>query len=104
MLSQKSLPVIQATLPVVGANIQHIAECFYWRMFSAHPQLLDGLFNRGNQADGQQQQVSSSRPLPDPLPHSPPCWWTIPVTCLKHSCHGSATNTSPSESTPTSTR
>lgn len=57
MLSQKSLPVIKATLPVVGANIQDIAECFYGRMFSAHPELLDGLFNRGNQADGQQQQA-----------------------------------------------
>jgi nitric oxide dioxygenase len=26
-------------------------------MFTGHPELLDGLFNRGNQADGRQQQA-----------------------------------------------
>ena len=55
MLSDKSRPVIQATLPVVGAHIQEIAEHFYKHMFSIHPELLDGTFNRGNQADGKQQ-------------------------------------------------
>jgi nitric oxide dioxygenase len=57
MLSDTSLPVIKATLPVVGENIQEIASRFYAHMFEGHPELLDGLFNRGNQADGRQQQA-----------------------------------------------
>lgn len=57
MLSDTSRPVIQATLPVVGENIEEIAKRFYKHMFDARPDLLDGLFNRGNQADGRQQQA-----------------------------------------------
>jgi|SRR5215831_9519178 len=57
ILSDKSRPVIQATLPVVGAHIQEIAQCFYRHLFTTHPELLDGTFNRGNQADGNQQQA-----------------------------------------------
>ncbi|MGF9660391.1 FAD-binding oxidoreductase [Arthrobacter crystallopoietes] len=57
MLSDTSTPVIKATLPVVGENIQEIAKRFYQHMFGEHPELLDGLFNRGNQADGRQQQA-----------------------------------------------
>ena len=57
MLSDTSLPVIKATLPVVGEHIQEIAQRFYKHMFDARPDLLDGLFNRGNQADGRQQQA-----------------------------------------------
>jgi nitric oxide dioxygenase len=57
MLSDKSRPVVQATLPVVAENIGEIAERFYQHLFAAHPQLLDGTFNRGNQADGTQQQA-----------------------------------------------
>ena len=57
MLSDKSRPVIQATLPAVGAHIQEIAQCFYRHLFTTHPELLDGTFNRGNQADGNQQQA-----------------------------------------------
>jgi len=57
MLSDTSYPVIQATLPVVGENIQEIASRFYTHMFQEHPELLNGLFNRGNQADGRQQQA-----------------------------------------------
>ena len=57
MLSDTSLPVIKATLPVVGEHIQEIAKRFYKHMFEARPDLLDGLFNRGNQADGRQQQA-----------------------------------------------
>jgi len=57
MLSDTSYPVIQATLPVVGENIQEIASRFYKHMFQEHPELLNGLFNRGNQADGRQQQA-----------------------------------------------
>jgi nitric oxide dioxygenase len=57
MLSEKSRPVIEATLPVVGENIQEIARRFYEHLFGEHPELLDGLFNRGNQAEGTQQQA-----------------------------------------------
>ncbi|MGY1843534.1 globin domain-containing protein [Modestobacter sp. SYSU DS0875] len=55
MLSDRSRPVIEATLPVVAANIEEIARRFYGHMFGEHPELLDGTFNRGNQAEGTQQ-------------------------------------------------
>ena len=57
MLSDTAYPVVKSTLPVVGENIQEIARRFYAHMFGEHPELLDGLFNRGNQADGRQQQA-----------------------------------------------
>ncbi|SEL95640.1 nitric oxide dioxygenase [Blastococcus sp. DSM 46786] len=55
MLSDRSAPVIQATLPVVAENIQEIARRFYAHLFGEHPELFDGTFNRGNQAEGTQQ-------------------------------------------------
>ncbi|WNB84776.1 globin domain-containing protein [Cellulomonas sp. ATA003] len=55
MLSDRSRPVIEATLPVVGEHIPEIARRFYQHMFDARPDLLDGIFNRGNQAEGTQQ-------------------------------------------------
>ena len=57
MLSDRSRPVIEATLPVVADNIQEIATRFYTHLFGEHPELLDGTFNRGNQAEGAQQQA-----------------------------------------------
>ncbi|GAA3352980.1 hypothetical protein GCM10017744_004280 [Streptomyces antimycoticus] len=57
MLSDKSQPIIKATLPLVGAHIQEITTRFYAHLFSTHPELLDGIFNRGNQAKGTQQQA-----------------------------------------------
>ncbi|WNE95291.1 FAD-binding oxidoreductase [Streptomyces luomodiensis] len=57
MLSDKSRPVITATLPVVADRIGEIAQRFYRHLFAEHPELLDGVFNRGNQAHGQQQQA-----------------------------------------------
>lgn len=56
MLSPTARPVIEATLPVVGENIGEIATRFYAHMFAEHPELLDGTFNRGNQASGEQRQ------------------------------------------------
>jgi nitric oxide dioxygenase len=56
-LSEKARPIIEATLPVVGDNIQKIAGRFYQHLFGEHPELLDGIFNRGNQAEGTQQQA-----------------------------------------------
>lgn len=56
-LSDKSRPLIEATLPVVGEHIEEIAARFYRHLFTVHPELLDGTFNRGNQAQGTQQQA-----------------------------------------------
>ncbi|MFC0597686.1 globin domain-containing protein [Streptomyces palmae] len=57
MLSASSAPVIRATLPVVGAHLNEITDRFYKRLFEAHPELLRNLFNRGNQANGEQRQA-----------------------------------------------
>jgi nitric oxide dioxygenase len=57
MLSDQHRPVIEATLPAVGQHIGEIAQRFYRHLFAEHPQLLDGTFNRGNQARGEQQQA-----------------------------------------------
>lgn len=59
MLSEKSFPIVQATLPIVGERMPGIAKEFYRRMFEAHPELLDGLFSRSNQKNGSQQQALS---------------------------------------------
>ncbi|SOD97910.1 globin domain-containing protein [Blastococcus haudaquaticus] len=55
MLSDRSRPVIEATLPAVAANIEEIATRFYAHLFGEHPELMDGVFNRGNQAEKTQQ-------------------------------------------------
>ena len=57
MLSTKSAQVVKATLPVIGDAIGDITPVFYQRMFSAHPELERDLFNRGNQAQGDQQSA-----------------------------------------------
>ncbi|KOU58119.1 hemin transporter [Streptomyces sp. MMG1533] len=57
MLSEQSVPVVRATLPAVGAAIGDITGLFYRKMFAAHPELLRDLFNRGNQANGDQQKA-----------------------------------------------
>ncbi|WP_328555885.1 globin domain-containing protein [Streptomyces sp. NBC_00358] len=57
MLSEQSASTVRATLPVVGAAIGEITERFYAGLFTAHPELLRDLFNRGNQAAGTQRQA-----------------------------------------------
>ncbi|MDI9887020.1 FAD-binding oxidoreductase [Streptomyces sp. HNM0645] len=57
MLSEQATPVVRATLPVVGAAIGDIAEHFYRRLFDARPELLRDVFNRGNQANGEQRKA-----------------------------------------------
>jgi nitric oxide dioxygenase len=57
MLSPQALPLIEATLPLVGERLPAIATGFYGRMFAAHPELFDGLFSRSNQKSGVQQQA-----------------------------------------------
>jgi nitric oxide dioxygenase len=57
MLSATSTEVVKATLPVISAAIDEITPVFYRRMFAAHPELERDLFNRGNQAQGDQQRA-----------------------------------------------
>ncbi|AQT74363.1 globin domain-containing protein [Streptomyces sp. fd1-xmd] len=57
MLSEKSTATVRATLPAVGAAIGDITELFYAKLFTAHPELLRDLFNRGNQNAGLQKQA-----------------------------------------------
>ncbi|WP_026448902.1 globin domain-containing protein [Actinopolyspora mortivallis] len=57
MLSEKSAQTVRATLPVVRGAIDEIAARFYDRLFTAHPELLRDLFNRGNQANGTQRRA-----------------------------------------------
>ncbi|MFJ8105541.1 globin domain-containing protein [Streptomyces sp. NPDC096132] len=57
MLSEPAAATVRATLPAVGAAIGEITERFYADLFTAHPELLRDLFNRGNQAAGTQRQA-----------------------------------------------
>ncbi|MEU7038925.1 globin domain-containing protein [Streptomyces sp. NPDC046237] len=57
MLSEQAAPVIRATLPAVGAALDEITERFYAGLFAARPELLRDLFNRGNQANGDQRRA-----------------------------------------------
>ncbi|MEV5545809.1 globin domain-containing protein [Streptomyces sp. NPDC052309] len=57
MLSPESAAVVRATLPAVGGALDEIASRFYGTMFAERPELLDGLFNRGNQASGEQRRA-----------------------------------------------
>ncbi|MDB1088563.1 globin domain-containing protein [Streptomyces sp. ACA25] len=57
MLSARSATTVRATLPAVGAAIEDVTRVFYQQMFADHPKLLDGLFNRGNQANGEQRKA-----------------------------------------------
>ncbi|GAA3760000.1 globin domain-containing protein [Salinactinospora qingdaonensis] len=57
MLSTESATLVRATLPTVGAALDAITARFYDTMFAERPELLDGLFNRGNQANGQQRRA-----------------------------------------------
>ncbi|MER5965327.1 globin domain-containing protein [Streptomyces sp. NPDC002057] len=57
MLSEHAVPVVRATLPAVGGALDRITARFYERLFAAHPELLRDLFNRGNQAGGEQRQA-----------------------------------------------
>ncbi|MFB8774274.1 globin domain-containing protein [Streptomyces broussonetiae] len=57
MLSAESAAVVRATLPAVGGALDQITERFYGTMFRDRPELLDGMFNRGNQASGAQRRA-----------------------------------------------
>lgn len=57
MLTPNARATVTATLPAVGAAIGDITTNFYDRLFAAHPALLTDLFNRSNQAGGDQPQA-----------------------------------------------
>ncbi|MGQ5635815.1 MULTISPECIES: globin domain-containing protein [unclassified Streptomyces] len=57
MLSPESAAVVRATLPAVGGALDDITARFYGTMFADQPELPDGLFNRGNQASGEQRRA-----------------------------------------------
>jgi nitric oxide dioxygenase len=86
MLSDKSRPVIEATLPLVGSRIGAITPKFYQRLFDAHPELLDGVFSRSNQRSGNQQQAlaGSIAAFATHLVNNP---GTLPETVLSRIAH-----------------
>ncbi|MCD9874807.1 globin domain-containing protein [Streptomyces guryensis] len=57
MLSAESAAVVRATLPAVAGALDEITTRFYGAMFRDRPELLDGTFNRGNQASGGQRRA-----------------------------------------------
>ncbi|GHA18839.1 globin domain-containing protein [Streptomyces echinoruber] len=57
MLSAESAAVVEATLPAVAGALDEITTRFYGTMFRDRPELLDGMFNRGNQASGAQRRA-----------------------------------------------
>ncbi|MEU2563612.1 globin domain-containing protein [Streptomyces longispororuber] len=57
MLSAESATVVRATLPAVAGALDEITTRFYDTMFRDRPELLDGMFNRGNQASGAQRRA-----------------------------------------------
>ncbi|WP_150245874.1 globin domain-containing protein [Nocardiopsis quinghaiensis] len=57
MLSTESAATIRATLPVVSEALDPITARFYDTMLGDRPELLDGMFNRGNQASGEQREA-----------------------------------------------
>ena len=86
MLSDKSRPVIEATLPLVGSRIGAITPKFYQRLFAAHPELLNGVFSRSNQRSGNQQQAlaGSIAAFATHLVNNP---GTLPETVLSRIAH-----------------
>ena len=57
MLSEKSRPIIEATLPIIAERINDITPDFYRRMFAARPDLMDGMFSRSSQLEGTQPKA-----------------------------------------------
>ncbi|MFC7265415.1 globin domain-containing protein [Streptomyces lutosisoli] len=57
MLSAESAALVRATLPAVAGALDEITTRFYDTMFHDRPELLDGMFNRGNQASGAQRRA-----------------------------------------------
>ncbi|WP_256516174.1 globin domain-containing protein [Paractinoplanes aksuensis] len=56
MLSEKSIPVVEATLPVVAQHLDAISGVFYDTMLGENPELLN-TFSRSAQATGEQKSA-----------------------------------------------
>ncbi|WP_179400743.1 NO-inducible flavohemoprotein [Burkholderia guangdongensis] len=56
MLTQKTKDIVKATAPVLAQHGYPIIQCFYKRLFDAHPELKN-VFNMSHQEQGQQQQA-----------------------------------------------
>ncbi|KAN0022402.1 hypothetical protein ACTFIU_004583 [Dictyostelium citrinum] len=61
-LSQKSISIIKATVPVLEVHGVTITTTFYRNMFKANPQLLN-IFNHSNQREGKQQNALANTVL-----------------------------------------
>ncbi|MEU8825033.1 globin domain-containing protein [Streptomyces sp. NPDC048636] len=59
-LSERTRGALAESLPEVGAAIGEITRGFYASLFREHPELLNRMFNRGNQATGEQQDAIAS--------------------------------------------
>ncbi len=57
MLSDKSRPIVEATLPDLQERINEITPKFYDRMLSERTDLLDGMFSRVDQIKGKQPRA-----------------------------------------------
>ncbi|MEV2276499.1 globin domain-containing protein [Nocardiopsis sp. NPDC049922] len=57
MLSTESATTVRATIPAIAGALDDITGRFYATMLGDRPELLDGLFNRGNQATGEQRRA-----------------------------------------------
>jgi nitric oxide dioxygenase len=57
MLPAESTALVRATLPAVAEALDEITTRFDATMFHDRPELLDGTFNRGNQASGAQRRA-----------------------------------------------
>ncbi|MTH55749.1 NO-inducible flavohemoprotein [Bacillus mangrovi] len=56
MLSEKTVSLIQSTVPVLARHGETITTVFYQNLFRDHPELLN-LFNQSNQKEGRQQKA-----------------------------------------------
>ncbi|KVP18503.1 dihydropteridine reductase [Burkholderia multivorans] len=56
MLTQQTKDIVKATAPVLAQHGYDIIQCFYRRLFDAHPELKN-VFNMTHQEQGQQQQA-----------------------------------------------
>ncbi|KVQ84478.1 dihydropteridine reductase [Burkholderia multivorans] len=56
MLTQQTKDIVKATAPVLAQHGYDIIQCFYRRLFDAHPELKN-VFNMTHQERGQQQQA-----------------------------------------------
>ena len=64
MLSKKSRPIVEETLPTIQNRINTISSIFYQRLFKDHPELLDGMFSRADQKEGiQPRALAGSIPV-----------------------------------------